>query len=192
LKTGCISDPINFSIADETVYPDFDLQLFDAICNKSDGKALILIKTFNLINNINWYIDNGTFLHQGDELMEIAAGAYTVEAIGDNLCKTTKNFEINSDINIFNGISTNEDGNNDWFVLDCIESYPDNNVKIFNRSGTLVYETDHYDNHYNRFNGLGNRGIYLGSKELPAGTYFYVIDLNNGSKPRSGYLELIR
>jgi hypothetical protein len=69
-----------------------------------------------------------------------------------------------------------------------------NNVKIFNRSGMLVYEMDRYDmNDPERsFHGIANRGLNLGSGELPVGTYFYVIDLGDGSKPRVGYLELTR
>ena len=42
------------------------------------------------------------------------------------------------------------------------------------------------------FRGIGEEGIYLGSKELPVGTYFYIIDKRDGSKPKSGFLELTR
>ena len=93
---------------------------------------------------------------------------------------------------MFNGISENGDGANDWFIIGCIEDFYGNNVKIFNRSGDLVYETDNYDNDINKFDGRGNRGFYINEALLPVGTYFYVINLKNGSEPFTGYLELVR
>jgi hypothetical protein len=65
-------------------------------------------------------------------------------------------------------------------------------VKIFNRAGALVYESDGYDNASIFFNGTGNKGVYPIESKLPVGTYFYVIDKRNESKPLTGYLELIR
>jgi hypothetical protein len=65
-------------------------------------------------------------------------------------------------------------------------------VKIFNRSGILVYEIDGYNNADKAFNGIGLDGLYLSGKELPVGTYFYIIDKRDGSKPVAGYLELDR
>ena len=68
----------------------------------------------------------------------------------------------------------------------------DVNVKIFNRAGIKIYEADGYNNDDVIFNGIGLNGIYLSSQELPDGTYFYVIDKGDGSRPVTGYLELIR
>jgi hypothetical protein len=66
-------------------------------------------------------------------------------------------------------------------------------VRIYNRAGLLVYEQNGYDNSSEkRFEGISNRGISLLGKELPIGTYFYVIDKNDGSKGTVGYLELKR
>jgi hypothetical protein len=55
-----------------------------------------------------------------------------------------------------------------------------------------VYEANGYNNAETMFIGLGERGIYLGGKALPDGTYFYIIDKHNGTKPLVGYLELVR
>ncbi len=104
---------------------------------------------------------------------------------GDGIVKT--------EIGTFNGVSDNgADGFNDVFVIDCISNFPNNNVKIFNRSGILVYEGDHYDNADVSFKGTGERGLYLQGSRLPEGTYFYIIDKGDGSKIISGYLELTR
>jgi hypothetical protein len=70
--------------------------------------------------------------------------------------------------------------------------FPNNNVKIFNRAGALVYVGEGYDNERIRFEGQGNRGMYVSSNHVPDGTYFYVVDPGDGRKPKAGFFELIR
>ena len=89
-------------------------------------------------------------------------------------------------------ISPNGDGLNEVFHIGCIDMFIGNNVRIYNRSGQLVYEIDDYDNIENAFDGIGNRGVYLSSRDVPDGTYFYVINKKDGSRPVSGYLEVMR
>lgn len=79
-------------------------------------------------------------------------------------------------INVYNGLSPNGDGDNDYFHIDCLDKFPGNNAKILNRAGALVYEADFYDNLSTFFKGRGNKGLYIGGKDLPTGTCFYVID----------------
>ena len=88
-------------------------------------------------------------------------------------------------------MSRNGDGQNDVFHINCIESFPTNLVKIFNRAGTMVYEAEGYDNSGVVFDGQSNRGISIMGNNLPAGTYFYIIDKKDGSKPLAGYLEIV-
>jgi hypothetical protein len=64
-------------------------------------------------------------------------------------------------------------------------------VKIFNRAGTLVYEAEGYDNVETYFDGQSNKGISLMGTNLPDGTYFFIIDKRNGTKPIAGYLEVV-
>jgi gliding motility-associated-like protein len=96
-----------------------------------------------------------------------------------------------ADILAYNGISRNGDGNNDFFLIECIDNFPNNHVEIFNRAGTKVYEADGYNNASVLFDGVSNRGISLMGTHLPPGTYFYVISKGDGSKSQVGYLELV-
>ncbi|MFZ4263891.1 gliding motility-associated C-terminal domain-containing protein, partial [Sphingobacterium sp. HJSM2_6] len=41
-------------------------------------------------------------------------------------------------LKIYNEFSPNDDGQNDYFYIDCIDQYPDNQLEIFNRWGNLV------------------------------------------------------
>ncbi len=86
-------------------------------------------------------------------------------------------------LKIYNEFSPNDDGQNDTFYIDCITQYPDNQLEIFNRWGNLVYYRKGYNNTWD--------GKEDGSaKTLPEGTYFYVLDLGNGSAKKSGWVYL--
>ena len=92
-------------------------------------------------------------------------------------------------LTVYNEFTPNSDGANDLFRIDCIESYPSNELKVFNRYGTLVYSKRGYENDWNgtaNVSGVINRGDML-----PTGTYFYVIDIGDG-KIKKGWLSIMR
>lgn len=69
----------------------------------------------------------------------------------------------------YSAFTPNNDGDNDVFYIANLEKYPDNNLKIYNRYGKVIYSATNYDNTWN--------GTYLGNI-LPTGTYYYI--LNDG------------
>ncbi|MFN6943853.1 MAG: DUF2341 domain-containing protein [Cytophagaceae bacterium] len=92
---------------------------------------------------------------------------------------------------VYTGISPNGDMLNDEWIIEGIEKYPHNRVSVFDRWGSIVFETNAYDNQNNVWYGNSNKGIRSGGDELPSGTYFYVIELEEG-KRLSGYVVLSR
>jgi len=92
-------------------------------------------------------------------------------------------------LNIPEGFSPNGDGVNDLFVIRGIENYPNNTFVIFNRWGNKVYEASPYNN---QWDGRSTTGVRVGGDELPIGTYFYVLDLGDGTKPIKGTIFLNR
>jgi len=116
----------------------------------------------------------------------------TIEACDNgNLC-TDQPFTIDvaGDIIVYNAISPNNDGKNDFFYLKYIDIFTDsqeNTVSIYNRWGTNVFETTNYNNSTNVFRGLTDDG-----NELPSGTYFYKIVFNKTGESKTGYLQLKR
>lgn len=92
---------------------------------------------------------------------------------------------------VFNAISPNGDDIHDYLKIQGISQFPGAEVLIFNKVGSLVYSTTTYDNNIpgSRFDGTGNQGNY---SELAAGTYYYLIDLKDGSELVKGYLVLNR
>ncbi|WP_316931000.1 T9SS type B sorting domain-containing protein [Flavobacterium reichenbachii] len=92
-------------------------------------------------------------------------------------------------LTVYNEFTPNNDGTNDLFRIDCIESYPNNELKVFNRYGALVYSKVHYENDWDgtaNVSGVINRGDML-----PTGTYFYVITLGDGTV-KKGWLSIMR
>ncbi len=93
------------------------------------------------------------------------------------------------DLIIYNGVSPNNNGQNDFFKIENIETYPGNKVHIFNRWGQKIFEVEDYNNRLSthRFEGRSNVGS---ENELVEGTYFYVITLPTGKL--TGFLHLRR
>ncbi|WP_282049785.1 gliding motility-associated C-terminal domain-containing protein [Maribacter aquivivus] len=92
-------------------------------------------------------------------------------------------------------ITPDNDGTNDFFRIENIESFPNNTVQIYNRWGVVVYEKSGYDNSTNVFTGISSgRATINTDSELPVGVYFYVIRFtNNGDNlNKSGYLYINR
>jgi len=83
-------------------------------------------------------------------------------------------------IHVFTGFSPNEDGTNDVFRINGLSESVNHHLEVFNRWGNLVYESDNYKNDW--------KGTFKG-EDLPSGTYFYVITLDD--KVLSGYLQLM-
>ena len=91
------------------------------------------------------------------------------------------------------GFTPNDATNgNNFFYIEGIENYPNNVVQIFNRWGNKLFEVDGYDNQNKVWRGESDFGVVLGGREVPEGTYFYLIDLGDGSKPLSGFIVIKR
>ncbi len=95
--------------------------------------------------------------------------------------------EISNCLTISEGISPNNDRANDFLVIPCIEDYPDNVFKIYNRYGVQVYEANGYSN---TWSGRANMGVAKSSELLPVGTYFYILEIRDLRKPIQGYIYL--
>ncbi|RMG84705.1 MAG: PKD domain-containing protein, partial [Bacteroidetes bacterium] len=83
-----------------------------------------------------------------------------------------------------NMITPNDDGMNDALIFPCLESmYPENAIMVFNRWGDKVYEKHGYQNDWHgTFNG----------RPLPAGAYYYILQLEPGAEPMKGFFTIIR
>ena len=93
-------------------------------------------------------------------------------------------------LTVYNEFSPNGDGVNETFVIDCLERYPNNKLEIYNRWGNIVYSKRGYQNDWG---GTSNgRAVMNQGDKLPVGTYYYVLDLGDGSEPRVDWLYINR
>jgi gliding motility-associated-like protein len=190
--SGCVSSPTEFNISNETYFPEIEIETDASNCEDADGQANVIISDMTRDFNVTWYGENG-FESQLKEIVYIPRGIYTVDVEGTDGCITTMTTEVKGDVKVYNGVSPNNDGMNDFFKITCLEHFPQNLVRIYNRAGVMVWEQEGYDIFTEkRFEGISNRGLSILGTELPIGTYFYVIEKNDGSKAKVGYLELKR
>ncbi len=87
------------------------------------------------------------------------------------------------DLTIPTLITPNEDGINDYFILNGIEAQRGNELIIFDRRGVMVFKDTDY---INDWNGTDYNGRYLADD-----TYFFVLKIGNG-KQRSGFIVIRR
>ena len=113
---------------------------------------------------------------------------YDVIITDDQFCSETFTFEIlmNSDecVETPNTFTPNGDNYNDTWVIRNIELYPNATVKVFNKWGNEVYDTQIPYEPWD--------GTYRG-KPLPAGVYYYIIVLDNEQNNEyTGTITIIR
>lgn len=89
------------------------------------------------------------------------------------------------DCEVPNVITPNSDGVNDAFIIPCLlntDRFPNSQLSVFNRWGDEVYRSPvpYLNNWSGTFNG----------EDLPADTYFYILDFGEGSPNQTGYIHI--
>lgn len=86
---------------------------------------------------------------------------------------------------IFNQFSPNGDGTNDFLTVRDIGIFVDATIQIYNRYGNQVFESAN----------MTEDAIWDGTRsgeQVPTGTYYYILDLGDGTAIRKGWIQLIR
>jgi gliding motility-associated-like protein len=82
-----------------------------------------------------------------------------------------------------NTFTPNNDGINDFWKIEYLDTYPNNKVQVFTRTGQLVFQSKGYKTPWNGT---------LNGKPLPIDTYYYIIEPENGRKPITGYVTILK
>ncbi|MES2371888.1 MAG: gliding motility-associated C-terminal domain-containing protein [Bacteroidota bacterium] len=90
---------------------------------------------------------------------------------------------VNPPVVLANVFSPNGDGVNDIWEMPEIKYYPESIIEIFNRTGQLLFRSVGYEKPWD---GKQN------GKDLPVGTYYYVIRLTKTDPPIGGSVTIIR
>ncbi|HPL03660.1 MAG TPA: gliding motility-associated C-terminal domain-containing protein [Bacteroidales bacterium] len=121
-----------------------------------------------------------------NKISELREGTYYISITDANNCLYIYDvdlMELTYCITIYNTITPNGDGANDTWIIENIDKFPRNKIWIYNRIGNLVFEAENYQNDWG--------GTYKG-KDLPEGTYYYIIDLGDGKSLFKGHITIIR
>ncbi|MGY5355100.1 Ig-like domain-containing protein [Wenyingzhuangia sp. IMCC45467] len=139
------------------------------------GAQLTLTVSVNSSGN---YLNTASLT--GSTPQDASSGNNTVQILVEPTC-----------LKIYNHMTPNGDGINDYLTISCIENYNNTVLRIFDRYGAIVYEQKNYKNNWdgvaNKTSTIVNRG-----EQLANGTYFYHLELNNGSKPKTGWIQITK
>ncbi|HNW89867.1 MAG TPA: gliding motility-associated C-terminal domain-containing protein [Bacteroidales bacterium] len=95
-----------------------------------------------------------------------------VAVTGCNTVTATRNIiSQNCTLELYNIITPNGDGQNDKFKVKGLENFPGSNMKIYNRWGKKVFESNNY--------GEDDNTLWDGGKDAD-GVYYYVLTVNYG------------
>lgn len=130
-------------------------------------------------------------ISRGVVFENLGIDTFMVEVVGATYCVKADTFFLdaknpdNCALKVYSGITPNSDGMNDNWQIDNIEVYGPNEVKIFNRWGSVVWEAKNYNNLDVVWSGENKNG-----NDLPDATYFYVI--KTSVETFDGWIELTR
>jgi gliding motility-associated-like protein len=184
--SGTCSDTVKFDV---TVVPNPIVNLQSEIRRFGDEPVTIILGNDDPSYTYEWTpgadLDDST-IAEPVTVSEIDI-TYTLMVTDTNGCTFEDSLLLLyfPNIDIPSGFTPNGDGNNDVWNIRLLEKYPNTSVQIYNRWGTLLFEQP------NGYRVAWN-GKYKG-KDLPIGTYYYIIDVKDQSiKPLSGPITIIR
>ena len=160
-------------------------------CITSNGSVIITVAGGTSPYTYNWLGNTSTV----NTITQLGAGNYNIMIQDAHNCSVETSFTIAKDGNcdtgvvIHNIITPNGDGVNDVMVIEGIEYYPNNDLKIFDKWGDVVAHMERYNNKWEGRDDKGN--------PLPSGTYYYLLKLNapsltGGKTDFTGYVMIQR
>jgi len=191
--TGIYLDIIgcDTTITDLTInpLPIITITQMDDSCGESVGSISASVMPIAMSNSYVW--DNGEI---DSSISNLAEGSYTLIVFDTIGCSDTQQVVVNNSLAnceqflyVPNAFSPNGDGVNEFFTIRGLTNYEIFNMKIYNRWGVKVFETEG--------STPGWDGTQHGKKS-PTGVYVYYIDVEfaNNITPfvTKGNVTLIR
>ena len=201
LSTGMSYTADTTEMVSITVYDDFGCTAEDSVQVTAFPTPVVdLGNDTTLCGEMSLILDAGnpgsTYLWSTGDLSQqivVYAGEQFISVEVTNQSGCTGNDEIHIQpcspeaffAGIANTITPNGDNMNDTWQIDEAMAYPEIEIEIFNRWGQLVWRSSR--GYTENWDGRDMQG-----KEMPMDSYFYVINLNDGSEPISGVITVVR
>lgn len=198
--------PLNFS----TPLFTLDVMVTDVSCSgKDDGSVITTLNATSNNYSVRYVWTPTTVCPSGTctSVDSLTAGTYTLDVIvtytvgtktyvdtlkGPDQVTSNRPVLTITDVNglckvkVFSGVTLNNDGLNDFLFIENIAEYPNNRLSVYNRWGIQLFDQRGYD----------NTTKFWPTKEeadnLVPSTYFYVLELGDGSKAIKGWVEIIK
>ena len=139
--------------------------------------------------NLNYLWEPATYLNNSKQANPVTTPLldilYKITVTNPGGCSASDEvfIKILKGPNIPNTFSPNGDGINDKWIIEYLDTYPNCRVKVFTRNGQLVFESRGYKTPWNGT---------INGKTLPIDTYYYIIEPENGRKPVTGYITIVK
>jgi gliding motility-associated-like protein len=184
---GCTSDTVSHAIPSINIAPMINAGP-DLYIKK--GSAAPLGASIPNPSQYQFVWSPSTYLDQVNVLNPLCKPdldiSYVVQAIDkQTLCSASDTMQVIvlSAVDIPNTFTPNGDGINDTWKIQFLAQYKNCIMEVYNTSGQIIFQSEGYAVAWDgRRNGA----------PMPAGTYYYVIDLGDGSKKRTGYITILR
>ena len=164
------------------------------VANAGADKAIVRGQSITLDGSasggdISYYWTPTDYLNSSEVLNPIARPPsdmtyvlHVMSNIGCGEATDTVFVRVYKNVTVPNTFTPNGDGVNDTWNIAALDSYPTSVTQVFDRYGALVFKSVGYPKAWD--------GTY-NNTELASGTYYYVIDLMNGTK-LSGWVLILR
>ena len=170
------------------------MSLVGVICkDDNSGEARVFIDNGTPPFIFNWGDDIDLIMHESSSVISgLLPGVYSVEITDDMGCIIKDSIEIKSNpdicLTIYKAFSPNDDYIHEFWEIKNIHLYPEALVSVYDRNGTQVFRRRSYVNsEEGSFGGKDSN-----DQPLPSGTYYYVIDLENGDDVFKGAVTIVR
>ena len=141
---------------------------------------------------INLYCNNIVTGQSTSNIGGLCPNSYSVRVTDAMGCEDSNSVIVASDpsicLTMYKAFSPNDDAIHEFWEIENINLYPEALVLVYDRNGRQVYRRRNYENTEGQaFGGKDQNG-----RELPSGTYYYMIDLENGDKVFKGTVTIVR
>lgn len=192
-----------------TIIDPYEYWEITDLSSTENGQAILKINftenTISAIKNFNPEIENLNvrLLHYNferdrweviesevEDFQNFASGWIEKNGIYTFGLVRTKGKQNENDVIVFNGMSLNEDGRNEFFEIKGLDKYEHNELFIYNRWGQEIFHTRNYSKNNNWW--YGNY-----KNEKVTGTMFYVLtywnnDLGSNREIKKGFIHITK
>ncbi len=176
-------DSIDITLLSPEVIIGYNISVFGG----SDGSIATEVVGGTPDYNYSWSGPDN-FSEDIEDLSDLSAGVYTLIVTDENGCEQAAEIEViePSDLTLPTGLTPNQDGFNDGYVILGLDQYDRVAITVYNRWGNSVYSNDSYTNNWVGRNDNGD--------DLANGTYYVVVVATRGSETKelNSFVDLRR